>query len=146
KAAARPRAARAVRDLDWGDAIVCVRVNAWDSPWTAFDVLEVVGAPGPRLDEVMLPKVEPAAQAGGLDLALAPAALAAGLPVGSIGIEVQVETAKGSWPWRRSAPRRPASRPSCSAPPTWPPPCSSRGSPVAPSSPTTRATTSTTCS
>jgi citrate lyase subunit beta/citryl-CoA lyase len=95
KAAARANAVAAVREQAWDDRIVCVRVNAWDSPWTAFDVLELVAGAGPRLDEVMLPKCQSAAEVTALDLVLAQAEHAAGLPVGSIGIEVQIETAVG---------------------------------------------------
>src|SRR2546427_797820 len=61
KEAARPKVAEAVRTLEWGDRVLGVRVNAWDSPWTVRDVLDVVGAAGDRLDIVMLPKVESAA-------------------------------------------------------------------------------------
>lgn len=95
KEAARPRVAAAVRDQDWGDAIVCVRVNAWDTRWTYGDVIEVVGAAGERLDEVMLPKVESAAQVVALDLLLTQVERNAGLPVGHLGIEAQIETARG---------------------------------------------------
>jgi citrate lyase subunit beta / citryl-CoA lyase len=53
---------------DWGDAMLCVRVNAWDTRWTYADVIEVVGGAGPRLDEIMLPKVQSAAQVVAMDL------------------------------------------------------------------------------
>jgi citrate lyase subunit beta / citryl-CoA lyase len=95
KAAARANAVTAVRDQDWGERIVCVRVNAWDSPWTAYDVLEVVGGAGDRLDEVMLPKVQSAAEVAATDLLLTQVEQTAGLPPGHIGIEVQIETARG---------------------------------------------------
>ncbi len=95
KAAARPRVAAAVRDSEWGDAIVCIRVNAWDSPWTVWDVLEAVGAAGGRLDTVMLPKVQRAAEVVALDLLLTQVERSAGLDVGHLGIEAQIETAQG---------------------------------------------------
>ncbi len=95
KAAARGRAVRAIRDGDWGERVLFVRVNAWDSPWTAYDVLEVVGQAGERLDGVMLPKVGSAAEVVALDLLLAQVEQAAGLPVGHLGIEVQIETTRG---------------------------------------------------
>src|ERR1700740_1899415 len=62
KEAARAKVVGAIRGLDWGDAVVCVRVNAWDTRWTYGDVIEVVGGAGERLDEIMLPKVQEAAQ------------------------------------------------------------------------------------
>ncbi len=70
KEAARGKAVNAIRGQDWGETVLCVRVNAWDTPWTAYDILEVVGNAGERLEEIMLPK-------------------------GHIGIEAQIETAQG---------------------------------------------------
>jgi citrate lyase subunit beta / citryl-CoA lyase len=95
KEAARPRVVGAIRDLDWGDTVVCVRVNAWDSPWTVYDVTEVVGAAGERLDVVMLPKAQSAADVVALDHVLTQVERHAGLPIGHVGIEVQIETARG---------------------------------------------------
>ncbi len=72
KEAARAKVVDAIKNLDWGDRVLCVRVNAWDSKWTAYDVIEVVGSAGDRLDEVMLPKVQSAAEVVALDLLLDP--------------------------------------------------------------------------
>jgi citrate lyase subunit beta / citryl-CoA lyase len=95
KEAARSKVVTAVRDQEWGDAVLCVRVNAWDTKWTYADVIEVVGQAGSRLDEVMLPKVQNAAQVVALDLLLTQVEINHGLPVGHIGIEAQIETAQG---------------------------------------------------
>jgi citrate lyase subunit beta / citryl-CoA lyase len=95
KEAARPKVVTAIRDQDWGDKVLCVRVNSWDTEWTAFDVIEVVGNAGERLDEIMLPKVQSAAEVVALDLLLAQVERKAGLPIGHIGIEAQIETARG---------------------------------------------------
>jgi citrate lyase subunit beta/citryl-CoA lyase len=95
KEAARAKIVQAIREGDWGDKVVCVRVNAWDTEWTVFDVLEVVGGAGPRLDEIMLPKVESAAQVVALDMLLTQVERHAGLPVGHVGIEAQIETTRG---------------------------------------------------
>jgi citrate lyase subunit beta/citryl-CoA lyase len=95
KEAARPKVVEAIRNQDWGDRVICVRVNAWDTEWTAFDVIEVVGNAGERLDEIMLPKVQSAAEVVALDLLLTQVEQKAGLPVGHIGIEAQIETARG---------------------------------------------------
>ena len=75
--------------------MLCVRVNAWDTEWTYGDVIEVVGNAGERLDEVMLPKVQSAAEVVALDLLLTQVEKNSGLPVGHIGIEAQIETARG---------------------------------------------------
>ena len=95
KLEAREKVVRAVRQLDWGDKVLCVRVNAWDGPYTYGDVIEVVSAAGERLDEVMLPKAEDRAAVVALDLLLSQVEKNAGLPPGHIGIEVQIESAKG---------------------------------------------------
>ena len=95
KEAARAKVVDAIKNLDWGDRVLCVRVNAWDSKWTAYDVLDVVGNAGDRLDEVMLPKVQSAAEVVALDLLLAQVEAHAGLPIGHVGIEAQIETTRG---------------------------------------------------
>jgi citrate lyase subunit beta/citryl-CoA lyase len=92
---ARAKVVEAIRTSDWGDAVLCVRVNAWDTRWTYGDVIEVVGNAGTRLDEVMLPKVQNAAQVIALDLLLTQVEINSGLPAGHIGIEAQIETAQG---------------------------------------------------
>jgi len=95
KIAARAKVVAAIREQDWGERVLCVRVNAWDTPWTYGDVIEVVGNAGARLDEVMLPKVQSAAEVVAMDLLLTQVERNAGLPVGHIGIEAQIETARG---------------------------------------------------
>jgi len=95
KELAREKVVKAIREQDWGDAVLCVRINAWDSPWTAYDIIEVVGGAGERLEEVMLPKVQTAAEVVATDLLLTQVEKASGLPVGHIGIEAQIETARG---------------------------------------------------
>ena len=95
KEAARAKVVDAIKNQDWGDRVLCVRVNAWDTEWTAYDVIEVVGNAGERLDEVMLPKVQSAAEVVALDLLLTQVEKKVGLPQGHIGIEAQIETARG---------------------------------------------------
>ena len=63
--------------------MLCVRVNAWDTKWTYGDVIEVVGGAGERLDEIMLPKVQSAAEVVALDLLLTQVEENAGLPIGT---------------------------------------------------------------
>jgi citrate lyase subunit beta / citryl-CoA lyase len=95
KVAARAKVVNAIRTLDWDARVLCVRVNAWDTPWTYGDVIEVVGTAGPRLDEIMMPKVERASDVVAMDLLLTQVEKNAGLPIGHIGIEAQIETAEG---------------------------------------------------
>jgi len=86
--------------------VLCVRVNAWDTPWTYGDVIDVVTESGPRLDEVMLPKVQQASDIVALDLLLTQVERNAGLAPGHIGIEAQIETARGLINVERYARRR----------------------------------------
>jgi citrate lyase subunit beta/citryl-CoA lyase len=95
KESSRARVAAAIRDLDWGDKVTCVRVNDWSTKWTAYDLIEVVGGAGARLDAIMLPKVESADQIAATDMLLRQVEIASGLPVGHVGIEAQIETARG---------------------------------------------------
>src|ERR1700683_883826 len=95
KEAARPKVVDAIKNLAWDDRVLCVRVNAWDTEWTYGDIIEVVGNAGERLDEVMLPKVQSAAEVVALDLLLSQVERNAGLEPGHIGIEAQIETAQG---------------------------------------------------
>ncbi|MFM9085290.1 MAG: HpcH/HpaI aldolase/citrate lyase family protein [Acidimicrobiia bacterium] len=95
KESSRARVAAAIRGLDWGDKVTCVRVNDWSTKWTAYDLIEVVGGAGARLDAIMLPKVESAAQIVATDMLLRQIEIAHGLPVGHVGIEAQIETARG---------------------------------------------------
>ncbi len=95
KVEARGKVVDAIKNLDWGDRVLCVRVNAWDTKWTYGDVIEVVGNAGERLDEVMLPKVQSASEVVALDLLLTQIEANAGLPIGHIGIEAQIETTRG---------------------------------------------------
>src|SRR5438128_276938 len=40
KESARAKVVDAVKNQDWGDKVLCVRVNAWDTKWTYGDVIE----------------------------------------------------------------------------------------------------------
>jgi citrate lyase subunit beta/citryl-CoA lyase len=95
KVGARAKVVDAIKNLDWAEKVLCVRVNAWDTKWTYGDVIDVVGNAGDRLDEIMLPKVQSAAEVIALDLLLTQVEINAGLPVRHIGIEAQIETARG---------------------------------------------------
>lgn len=95
KEAARDKVVDAIKNQDWGDKILCVRINSWDTRWTVYDVIHVVGNAGERLEEVMLPKVQSAAEVVALDLLLSQVEDHAGLPENHIGIEAQIETARG---------------------------------------------------
>ena len=94
KEAARDNVVKAVNEQDWGDVVLCVRVNAWDTQWTYRDVVQVVENCSERLDALMLPKVQSAAEVIALDLLLTQIEQATGR-TGRVGIEAQIETARG---------------------------------------------------
>jgi citrate lyase subunit beta / citryl-CoA lyase len=95
KADARTNVITALADGDWSGKTRVVRVNDWTTEWTYGDVIEVVQSAGAHLDCVMLPKVETVEHVAGLDLLLTQVERSAGLEVGRIGIEVQIESALG---------------------------------------------------
>jgi citrate lyase subunit beta/citryl-CoA lyase len=94
KEAARDKVVKAINDLDWGDVVLCVRVNAWDTKWTYRDVIHVVENSSERLDEIMLPKVQSAADVQALDRLLTQIEETTGRK-SQVGIEPQIETARG---------------------------------------------------
>ncbi|GII85856.1 CoA ester lyase [Sphaerisporangium siamense] len=95
KEEARKNVAAALRTGDWTGRTVAVRVNDLSTMWTYRDVIEVVEAAGDALDCVMLPKVSDAGQVAWLDTLLTQIEKATGLPAGRIGIEAQIEDARG---------------------------------------------------
>jgi len=94
KEASREKIVAAINDNDWGDAVLCVRINAWDTEWTYRDVITVVEGASERLDELMLPKVQSAAEVQALDMLLTQIERATGRQ-SRVGIEAQIETAQG---------------------------------------------------
>jgi citrate lyase subunit beta/citryl-CoA lyase len=97
--AAKPDARQAVvtalKQGGWGDKIRAVRVNDARSPWAYRDVIEVAEGAGADLDVIVLPKVSEPAQVSWLDLLLGQIEQASGLEPGRIGIEAQIEDARG---------------------------------------------------
>src|SRR5437660_10161341 len=94
KEAARDKVVKAINDLDWGDTVLCVRVNAWDTKWTYRDVIYIVENASERLDELMLPKVQNAAEVHARDMLLTQIEETTGRK-SRVGIEPQIETARG---------------------------------------------------
>lgn len=99
KATARTRVAAALTEPGWGGQLRGVRVNGWTTPWTHADIIEVVAAvgaaPEATLDVVVLPKVSDASHVTALDLLLTQLETIHGLEVGGIGIDAQIEDARG---------------------------------------------------
>ncbi|WP_327047816.1 CoA ester lyase [Microbispora sp. NBC_01189] len=95
KEEARRNVVAALRQGDWAGRTVVVRVNDLTTRWTYRDVVEVVEGAGDRLDCLMLPKVRDASHVVWLDTLLGQIERAVGLPEGGIGVEAQIEDARG---------------------------------------------------
>ncbi len=92
---ARAGAVAALRAGGWAATTVAVRINDVTTPWAYRDVIAVVEQAGAHVDSVVLPKVAGADEVRWLDLLLTQIELSAGLEVGRIGIEAQIEDAAG---------------------------------------------------
>lgn len=94
KGEARGYVIDALKNNDWGDKIVVVRINSIDTQWAADDLKTVVEAAGSYLDCVMIPKVQHAHEVHFVDHMLRMIETNFGLEK-RIGIEAQIETATG---------------------------------------------------
>lgn len=95
KEESRPRLVEALNSGSWLAPTVTVRVNDWSTPWTTQDIWQIVTGAGAKVHALVLPKAQDADQVRALDFVLTQAEQAAGLPVGHIGVEVQIEDARG---------------------------------------------------
>jgi citrate lyase subunit beta / citryl-CoA lyase len=95
KQRARALVVTALRELDLGGKTLSVRVNATDSPHCHRDVVAIVEGAGDRLSTIVLPKARSTADIAFADLLLGQVELGAGLELGRIGIDAQVEDASG---------------------------------------------------
>jgi len=95
KPEARKNVVAALNEGGWQGRTRVVRINDATTPWAYRDVIEIVEGAGANLDCVMLPKVQSAEHVAWLDLTLGQLESSLGLPTGRIGIEAQIETARG---------------------------------------------------
>ena len=89
---ARANAVAALHEVDWGTKTVSVRVNGLTTPWAIADIVAVARCP--RLDMVLVPKIETAGDIVFVDRLLT------GLELEQprekpLGIEILIETTKG---------------------------------------------------
>ncbi|MEZ5669962.1 MAG: CoA ester lyase [Alphaproteobacteria bacterium] len=94
KVAARARAAEAIDAHDWGAKTVSLRVNGLATALTVGDITAVLERGAGRLDLVMLPKAESAADIRFLDTLVDQVERAAGRGR-RLGLEAQIESARG---------------------------------------------------
>lgn len=89
---ARAKAVTALQEIDWGSKIVAVRVNGLRTRWALDDILAVARCP--RLDMVLIPKVETIGDIEFVDRLLTALEMEHPRPV-PLGIEILIETTKG---------------------------------------------------
>jgi citrate lyase subunit beta/citryl-CoA lyase len=91
---ARALVVEALSRLEWRPQGVAVRINPVSSRWCLDDVIALVGAAGTRLDLLVVPKVESAAQVHFLDHLLTALERRRGRVV-PIALDLQIETVLG---------------------------------------------------
>src|ERR1700712_3073465 len=98
KESARARVIQALNENDWsaGPAkTVVYRVNGTDTPFYYRDLIDVVEAAGDKIDAVMVPKVQTVGDIEMTSKLLTQIEMSKGWELGRIGIEAQIEDAKG---------------------------------------------------
>jgi citrate lyase subunit beta / citryl-CoA lyase len=94
KEEARGNVIDALKNNDWGDKTIVVRINSIDTQWAADDLKTLVENAGQYIDCIMVPKVQHAHEVMFVDHMLRMIETTVGLDK-QIGIEAQIETATG---------------------------------------------------
>ena len=94
KPQARANIIKAISEVDWGTKTLSVRINGLDTPFWYRDVVDLLEQSGPRLDQIMIPKVGCAADVYAVDALVTAVEVAAGRQK-RIALEVIIETAAG---------------------------------------------------
>lgn len=95
KSLARSKVIEALLDGNFRTPLIAVRVNEQITSVGVEDVSDIVLQAGENLNSFIIPKVETAEQVIELDKRLSDLELSAGLIVGSIKIQIQIESALG---------------------------------------------------
>jgi citrate lyase subunit beta/citryl-CoA lyase len=85
----------AAREHGWSGQILSYRINGIDTKWWYDDVIEVVSAVGDVIDDVIIPKVSDPSDVHTVENLLEQVEVNAGLEVGEIGLEPQIEDGQG---------------------------------------------------
>ena len=94
KEISRANVIQSLKQLNFETRTLMVRINALDTPFAYRDVIEIVEKVGHKLDLIMLPKVQSAHDVKFIDTLLTQIEMHKGFSK-RIGIEAQIETAKG---------------------------------------------------
>lgn len=92
KADARAAAVAAVDGADWAGKPRAVRINSAGTPWFARDIVDLVERAGHRLDLMVVPKVDSAADIAAVDRLLTSLERSIAVPP-KIRLEAQIESA-----------------------------------------------------
>jgi citrate lyase beta subunit len=94
KEGARSKVIQALQELNWGGRVRAYRINGLDTGFAYRDIIDVLELAGERIDVLVIPKVEKAADVQFVDLLLNQIELRLGRGR-SIGLEASIETALG---------------------------------------------------
>ncbi len=94
KDSARANVIDAIRDVDWGNKTLSVRINGLDSPYWYRDVVDLMEQADERLDMIMIPKVGCAADIYAVDALVSSIEAAKGRGK-RLAFEVIIESAAG---------------------------------------------------
>lgn len=94
KESARTRVIQSIHALNWQDTTLTVRINGLDTPFGYRDLLEVAEAAGPRIEAVVVPKVNHPGDIHFISRMLDGIEAAKGFP-NRINIEAIIESAEG---------------------------------------------------
>jgi citrate lyase subunit beta/citryl-CoA lyase len=94
KEEARPQVIEALKNGQWGDKTVVVRINAIDTRFAYRDLIEIVEAAGDVIDCIMIPKVQSPNDVTFVDTTLRMIEETIGIE-NPIGIEAQIENPTG---------------------------------------------------
>ena len=95
KVNARDPLISAAREHDWSDKILSYRMNGLDTKWWYDDVIQVVSNAGEFIDDIIIPKVAHPSEIHSVENLLEQVEVNAGLEVGTIGLEPQIEDGEG---------------------------------------------------
>jgi malyl-CoA/(S)-citramalyl-CoA lyase len=94
KDSARANVIDAINTVDWGNKYLSVRINGLDTPYWYRDVVDLLEQAGPRLDQIMIPKVGCAADVYAVDALVTAVERAKGREK-PVSFEVIIESAAG---------------------------------------------------
>ena len=95
KIAARALISQSVKRSAFSAPFISVRVNARDTPFIADDLALLSGGLGREIDSIIYPKINSVDDCNWMDGQLASIEKAAGIAVGTIAIDAQIESAQG---------------------------------------------------